>query len=116
MKAAGKYVQQLETDVKFLRELLAQAHKDVEFYRGKVERLELAIMSNAAAPAQIDYAHRTETRTANSVEQMRQQSAPRLPFSEIKRRCNQLSAEDQEKAMADGWNLDEQKEATKAGS
>jgi hypothetical protein len=44
MKPLAKYVKLLERDVEDMREQLAQARADTEFYRGKVERLELIIV------------------------------------------------------------------------
>ena len=38
-----------------------------------------------------------------------QLGAPHVPFSELKRRWNQLSEAEQEKAMAEGWQVDLEK-------
>ena len=53
MKAAQKYLALLERDCEFLALKLVEARKDIEFYRAKVERLELAITQTGLTPAQI---------------------------------------------------------------
>lgn len=120
MKSQAKYVALLERELEYVRGLLEHARKDVEFYRGKVERLELSLMSNAGAAAQVDYVARTETQQKDPVAKLRevkQMPSGRLPFHEIKRRWNAMSAEEQQKAIDEGWELDgKPKEETNAGS
>lgn len=109
MKPQTKYVQLLERELEYLRSQLALARSDIEFYRGKVERLELSIMSNANVPAQQSYASRSET-PAPRMRNLMPASPPRIPFSEIKRRWSGLNEQEQQKAIEDGWNITNQEE------
>ena len=106
MKAAQKYLALLERDCEFLALKLVEARKDIEFYRAKVERLELAIAQAGLTPAQIHPAPATPPRRDKTPVQL---GAPHVPFSELKRRWNQLSEAEQEKAMAEGWQVDLEK-------
>jgi hypothetical protein len=114
MKALSKYVQLLEKQLEIAQKQLADARKDLEFYRGKCERLELAVMSVAAAPAAAEYVQQAKP----AIKDVKlQQVPPRLPFTDIKRRWNAMTEEEQQKALKDGWDLDakESKEETNAG-
>ena len=117
MKSQTKYVQLLEQDLEFMRAQLAAERKDIEFYRGKVERLELSIMSNAAIGAQLDYAASTrdDVSRAPVTPPKWEQAARHVPFSEIRRRWNAMSQEEQEKAVELG-TMDLPKEDDNAGS
>ena len=106
MKAATKYVQLLERDCEFLALKLVEARKDIEFYRAKVERLELAIAQAGLTPAQI---HPAPANPPLRDKKPVQLGTPHVPFSELKRRWNQLSEAEQEKAMAEGWQVDLEK-------
>ena len=113
MKPLAKYIKLLETDLELLRSQVAAARRDVEFYRGKVERLELSLMSLSMVPAQIEYARRSEL----PKEPPREIRPTQVPFMELKRRWMAMSAEEQEKAQTEGWVVDEKtKEETNAGS
>jgi hypothetical protein len=123
VKALSKYVALLEKQLQLaqqqfadVRKQLAEAREDIEFYRGKVERLELAIMSNP--PAQQEYAQtQTIVRPAIQSVKAQPQTPPRMPFMDLKAKWNAMSAEEQEKAMQDGWQVDQEatKEADNAG-
>ena len=102
MKAAAKYIQLLERDCEFLALKLVEARKDIEFYRAKVERLELALAQTGLTPAHIAMQPTAAVRDKKPM----QLGAPHVPFSELKRRWNQLSEAEQEKAMAEGWQVD----------
>jgi hypothetical protein len=102
VKAATKYVQLLERDCEFLALKLVEARKDIEFYRAKVERLELALAQTGLTPAHIAMQPTAAVRDKKPM----QLGAPHVPFSELKRRWNQLSEAEQEKAMAEGWQVD----------
>jgi hypothetical protein len=106
MKAAQKYLALLERDCEFLALKLVEARKDIEFYRAKVERLELAIAQAGLTPAQIYPAPANPPMRDKKPVQL---GAPHVPFSELKRRWNQLSEAEQEKAMAEGWQVDLEK-------
>ena len=106
MKAAAKYIQLLERDCEFLALKLVEARKDIEFYRAKVERLELAIAQAGLTPAQI---HPAPANPPMRDKKPVQLGTPHVPFSELKRRWNQLSEAEQEKAMAEGWQVDLEK-------
>ena len=108
MKAAQKYLALLERDCEFLALKLVEARKDIEFYRAKVERLELAIAQAGLTPAQI-YTAQQQQRAPVRDKKPVQLGAPHVPFSELKRRWNQLSEAEQEKAMAEGWQVDLEK-------
>ena len=106
MKAAAKYIQLLERDCEFLALKLVEARKDIEFYRAKVERLELAIAQPGVTPAHIAMQPAAPVRENKKPMQL---GTPHVPFSELKRRWNQLSEAEQEKAMAEGWQVDLEK-------
>jgi len=106
MKAAQKYLALLERDCEFLALKLVEARKDIEFYRAKVERLELAIAQAGLTPAQI---HPAPANPPMRDKKPVQLGTPHVPFSELKRRWNQLSEAEQEKAMAEGWQVDLEK-------
>lgn len=113
--AAGQaIISTLQNDVAFLREIVKQQREDVEFYRGKVERLELAIMSNP--PAQQEYT-RTEVIVKPPISEVKlqQQPPPHLAFSDLKRKWNAMTQEEQEKAIQEGWNVDKIKEEVHEG-
>ena len=106
MKAAQKYLALLERDCEFLALKLVEARKDIEFYRAKIERLELAIAQAGLTPAQI---HPAPANPPVRDKKPVQLGTPHVPFSELKRRWNQLSEAEQEKAMAEGWQVDLEK-------
>ena len=106
MKAAQKYLALLERDCEFLALKLVEARKDIEFYRAKIERLELAIAQAGLTPAQI---HPAPANPPMRDKKPVQLGTPHVPFSELKRRWNQLSEAEQEKAMAEGWQVDLEK-------
>lgn len=106
----AKYVRLLEDDLKRERELSLQLRADVEFYRGKCERLELALFNQQ--PAGKEYVQRTEP-AKPSIRNVRLETALRPVFSDLKRKWNALSAEEQDKAIADGWNVQQETEGVK---
>lgn len=117
MKAQGKYIQLLEGELESYKALLGQARKDIEYYRAKVERLELSLRDAGvvtAAPPLLS----TE-RPENVVSKLERLPSGKMPFSEIKRRWNAMSDAEQQKAIVDGWDLDAQiqkeKEEANAG-
>lgn len=117
MKAQGKYVQLLERELEYLRVLLGQARSDVEFYRGKVERLELSLReAGVAVAAPLELVERPE-RPEDQVSKLKKLPSGRLPFNEIKRRWQAMSEKEQEEALKNGWNLDAElaKEGTNEG-
>lgn len=96
-----------------LEKMLQLERERVEFYRGKCERLELAIMSQANSAAQQSYAARTD---APPITETKVEMPRHVPFNELKRRWNTLSLEEQEKAIAEGnWNADQPKEEIHEG-
>lgn len=116
MKAQGKYVQLLENELEAYKTLLGQARKDIEFYRGKVERLELSLREAGVPVAAPELPRKS---LADTVSQLKKLPSGKLPFSEIKRRWNMMSQEEQEKAVDEGnWDIDAElkKEETNAGS
>lgn len=104
---ARKYIVQLEQDLKLERERLKQARADLELYRGKCERLELAIMNQATAPAAVEFVRRSEPKKP-SPNQIKLEGALRPMFSDLKKKWNAMTAEQQEKAVAEGWNVEEE--------
>jgi hypothetical protein len=121
VKAAQKYLQLLEKELERAHADLVTARKDIEFYRAKVERLELAMAQTSSAPAQQEYAERTnaiDPKLRPRIDHVLKQQTPRhMPFSELKSRWMQLSEAEQEKALADGWKIEEPKEEpSNAGS
>lgn len=106
MKAQAKYLQLLERELEYLRDLLGQARKDVEFYRGKVERLELSLREAGVPVAAPDLP--AGKSLAQTVAELKKLPSGRVPFSELKRRWSAMSEKEQEKALQDGWNLDQE--------
>ena len=105
----SRYIGTLEAELIFAHRQLEQAREDIEFYRGKVERLELAIMSNP--PAQQEYVQ-TQVVQHPDIKDVKASPlvSPRIPFSDLKRKWSAMSAEEQEKAMQQGWELEKPKE------
>jgi len=103
---AAKYIAQLEQDLKLERKRLDDARRDLEFYRGKCERLELAIMNNqTGSPAGGDYVRRTEPRKP-SIGSVKLGESMRPMFSELRKKWAAMTAEEQEKAVASGsWQV-----------
>ena len=113
-KAPSEFVRQLQNDVEFMRSIIKQQREDVEFYRGKVERLELALMSNV--PAQEHYAQmEVVQKPAVTSAKAPQQLMPRIPFSDLKQKWMAMSQEEQEQALQAGWEVDKPKEESNAG-
>lgn len=119
MKALSKYMQLLEKQLELAEERLADARKDLEFYRGKCERLEMAVMSVAAAPAAAEYVSRSDKPPIREARAPQPLGVPRIPFGDLKRKWNAMSAEEQDKAMKEGWDVDQaaikQEEEANAG-
>jgi hypothetical protein len=127
-----RYLERLESDVEFLRQQLREARADLEFYRGKVERLELSMM-NAGMLGGAAAQQYAQMAAGAPTPNMLQQGPPapllsgvqsqlhvglapsRMPFSEIKRKWMALSEEEQARAMEQGFKVDE-KEESDAGS
>jgi hypothetical protein len=108
VKPLAKYVQLLEKELEFLRVQFIQSRLDVEFYRGKCERLELAVMSVTVAPAAAEYVARSEQQKPG-IREVKLRSAPtRLPFSDLKHKWNAMTAEQQEKAIQEGWTVEQE--------
>lgn len=108
MKAQGKYVQLLERELEFMRDQLGQLRKDVEFYRGKVERLELSLREAGVPVAAPEVPRKS---LAETVSQLKKMPSGRLSFQELKRRWGSLSETEQQKIIDDGNTWDPEKEA-----
>jgi len=94
----AKLVERLEDDIGFLRIRLA-------FFEGKCERLELAIATTSAIPAQREYAQRSAPAQGNI------QNVPlpsHISFRDLKEKWSKLSEVEQEKAVNEGWNVQEE--------
>jgi len=114
----------LEKFIKLLEATASRAHKDLErerkrvdFIEGKVERLELVVMS-AKSDAGREFAERTD-RAAEPAppRKTRITEVPipadgKIPFKKIKEKWNSLTAEEQDEAMKKADLVVE--EATKA--
>lgn len=108
---ASKYIALLEADLRLERERLKTARADVEFYRGKCEKLELAVLESSTAGVADSYVKRAEPRRP-SIGQQKIESALRPKFQEIRQRWNALSAEQQEKIQETGeWKLEGEPQA-----
>ncbi|MBA0088349.1 MAG: hypothetical protein HRJ53_25470 [Acidobacteria bacterium Pan2503] len=107
-----KYVQLLEFDLAQSIEREKQLRADLEFYRGKVERLEVSLMANP--PAMQSYATRTDQKPRLVEHGELTGVGARLPFRELQRRWGAMNETDQEKAMTNGWIVE--KEAVHEGS
>lgn len=110
MKALSKYVQLLERELEIKRKQIDEARKDLEYYRGKCERLELAVMSYAPAPAAAEYVARSDKPAVKDVK-VHPPVPPRIPFGDLKRKWAALSAEEQDKALKDGWDVEKEEAA-----
>jgi hypothetical protein len=91
-----------------------QLRADVEFYRAKVERLELALNANPAAQA--EYAERTKVPVSSATTSTNIEIPRRVPFRELQRRWMSLSEAEQNMAIESGsWDAEPKKEETHAG-
>ena len=86
----SKYVQLLEKD-------LERALADAEFFRGKCERLELALMSYANSPSQ-DYVSRTE-KAASPIESTTVELPKKETWREKIDKWSKMSPEEQDAAV-----------------
>lgn len=102
---AARYIELLEKDLKLERTRLETARRDLEFYRGKCERLELAIMNATPAVAGQDYVRRTEPKKP-SIGTVKLEGAMRPMFNELRNKWNKMSLEEQDKAVKDGWTFE----------
>jgi hypothetical protein len=104
---AAKYIVTLEADLKLERERLKVARADLEFYRGKCEKLELAVLESSTAHVADSYVKRAEPRRP-SMGQVKIESALRPKFQELRRKWDNLSAAEQEKVVETGeWDVSE---------
>jgi hypothetical protein len=84
-----------------------ELRRDLEFYRGKCERLELAMASQGNA-AQQHYATRTDLPPARAATLERTQLPTRKSFAELKREWNALTEAQQEEIEKSGkWDTEE---------
>jgi hypothetical protein len=96
------YVRQLLEENRFFR-------KQFAFMQGKIERLELAAMTQT--PQGRDYVARTEQAQTPPMSEVK----GKLTHAEIAKRWGELSAEEQEKYMLEGgWNPEEEKPKARA--
>src|SRR5215472_1250352 len=109
---ADKYVKLLEFDLAQGIERENKLRADVEFYRGKCERLELAL-NQTGSPAQQNYVERSEPKKP-PIGQTRIEGM-RPPFSELRRRWLALSEQEQETAHKDGWTVENDKIESEVG-
>lgn len=114
--------------VKLLEEDLAQARKDLEFYRGKCERLEMTGsvltgsvrgMDGKCEPIRFSYNQtfplvEPDTKSGSTGSTGSTDTKSTLSFRELKERWMSMSAEEQKEAVANGW--DPMKEESNAGS
>jgi hypothetical protein len=102
---ASKYIAQLEADLKLERERLRTARADVEFYRGKCEKLELAVLESSTAGVADSYVRRAEPRRP-SIAQTKIETALRPKFQELRRKWDELDANQQEEILKTGeWDV-----------
>ena len=109
---ALKYIAQLEADLKLERERVKIYRSDVEFYRGKCEKLELAILESAtgSSAAGESYVRRAEPKRP-SIGQVKLEGALRPKFQELRQRWDALTAAQQEQVMKTGqWDLEKEVE------
>lgn len=96
----------------FVRQLLEENRffrKQFAFMQGKIERLELAAMTQT--PQGRDYVARTEQAQTPPMSEVK----GKLTHAEISKRWNELSAEEQEKYMLEGgWNPEDEKPKARA--
>jgi hypothetical protein len=102
--------------LRLLERIVGQQRKDLEFLQGKCERLELAIMSQAQAPAQHEYVARTDQRpnVVGALEKLT--TGTRLPWREVQRKWANMSEADQVKAVEAGQLKINLEEDANAGS
>ena len=110
---ASRYIAQLETDLKLERERIKVYRADVEFYRGKCEKLELAILETSPSGSAQSFVKRADPRRP-SIMQTKLENTMKPKFQELRKKWDSLSAEDQEKIVETGeWNVGETEPATK---
>jgi len=105
MAKADRYVKLLEFDMAQSIEREKELRKDLEYYRGKCERLELAI-ATAGNAAQRDYS--AQSRAPGLLPNIEHIQLPaRKSFADLKREWNELSQEQQEKIVEQGkWDTE----------
>lgn len=102
---ASMYILMLQNDLKLERERLKVARADLEFYRGKCEKLELAVLESSTAHIADSYIKRAEPRRP-SMGQVKIETALRPKFQELRRKWDNLSAAEQEKVVETGeWDV-----------
>ena len=100
-----QYVKLLEDDLRLERERTKEQREDLKFYRGKCERLELALASQGNA-AQQAYEARTGIEIRPPIE--RTEVPRRKSRQDLVREWNNLTAEQQEAVQQTGvWNTEE---------
>jgi len=99
-----KYIRLLETTAARAHKDLERERKRVDFIEGKVERLELVVMS-AKSDAGREYAERTDRAARPPITKVRAEVPPapaKVPFSEVRAKWESMSPEEQEKAVTEG--------------
>jgi len=101
----GKYVKLLEFDLAQAIEREKELRKDLEFYRGKCERMELAMATTGNA-AQREYS--AQSRPPGLAPHLERIQLPsRKNFADLRREWNALSQEQQEKIVEEGkWDTE----------
>jgi hypothetical protein len=96
-----KYIGILEHDLQLERKEVSLLRKDLEFYRGKCERLELVVMMTKGDAGK-DYVERTDRMTA-PVRRTPIQDVPvgqtKLKFRDIKNKWDSLTEEERDEAF-----------------
>jgi hypothetical protein len=97
-----------ERYIRFLERIVSEQRKDLKFLEGKCERLELTVMNSAPAAAPREYVARTDRPTVSQIEQL---TPTHMPFRDLRRRWQSMSAEQQELAIKNGeWKIEEEDE------
>lgn len=101
----NKYLQLLETDLALERARNEKLEKNLDFFQGKCERLELAMASNPAAQ-QSYAAETTSVRKPPPLLGGQVQLPGRMPFAELKRRWTQKTEAEQNEIIEKGeWDV-----------
>jgi hypothetical protein len=103
---ASKYIALLEADLKLERERLKTARADVEFYRGKCEKLEFAVLESSSAAPAASFVRRSEPPKRPSIGSVKLENAMKPMFHELRRKWDALTEEQQNKVLETGqWEV-----------
>lgn len=98
-----KYEKLLERKLALAEKRIERMQKDLDFYRGKCDRLELSLLSTV--PSASRFVDAPAPRAARPNIQRTPAEPERLTYREIRDHWNSLTTEEQEKAIENGLEV-----------